>query len=332
MTQAQRDLKTAQDQLKTAVELYARLMGVPSGHVSGFELPEDIPSSVIKELGDRTSGQLRDKANVEVGEATRTTGFWSQLPDLNFSIAENDYIDPSSGAQTSPSDYTYGVALTIPVLFPFHEVAEASRAENQGIVSREQARLQLLQDNSTQQAGALDYSRSKDRFKQLHSRDLVLAETMKESAVEAYKRGRLQFSDLMLARQTYASLKTEDIQIRAEIVNAHLAGLQDIEVSEERSKADSPILPGLENTQTKSSSEADKNEAPTSMDKAPTVPTRHHRLGANKSSEDNGAQTQSEQVSSTPSVGPEESSKLPEAAEPSTTPTVGPGNGDTETK
>jgi hypothetical protein len=50
---------------------------------------------------------------------------------------------------------------------------------------------------------------------------------MRQAAVEAYKRGQLHFADLMLARQTYASLKTEDIQIRQEIVNAHLAGLRD---------------------------------------------------------------------------------------------------------
>jgi hypothetical protein len=50
----------------------------------------------------------------------------------------------------------------------------------------------------------------------------------------------------MLARQTYASLKTEDIQIRAEIVNAHLAGLKNIEEADEKPKTDNaaPVTTG----------------------------------------------------------------------------------------
>jgi len=233
LTQAQRDLRTAQDQMKTAVELFAKLMGIPLGQATDFELPEDVPPSIVEELGDWTSSQLRDKSSVEVGEANRATGFWSQVPDLNLSIAQNQWVNLPASPSGLQYDYTFGVAVTIPILFPFHETAEADRAENQGIVSREMARLQLIQDNSAQQAGVLDYRRSKARFTQLHSRDLILAETMMESAVAAYKRGTLQFSDLMLARQTYASLKTEDIQIRAEIVNAHLIGLKNIEASEE---------------------------------------------------------------------------------------------------
>jgi outer membrane protein TolC len=237
LTQAQRDLKTAQDQLETAVELYSKLMNIPSDQVQTFELPEDVPPSIITELGDRTSAQMRDKASVNVGEANRAMGFWSQIPDLNLSVSQNQWINLPASPSGLQYDYTFGVAITIPILFPFHEVAEASRAENQGIVNREMARLQLVQDDSAEKAGALDYERSLARYQQLHDKDLILAETMKESAVEAYKRGTLQFSDLMLARQTYASLKTEDIQIRAEIVNAHLTGLKNIAEADEKSAA-----------------------------------------------------------------------------------------------
>jgi len=280
LTQAQRDLRTAQDQLKTAVKLYARLMGISSNQVTGFELPEDVPSSIIKELGDRTSGQLRDKANVDVGEANRATGFWSQVPDVSFSLTESDWVPPGAGAPGLSTDYTFGVALTLPVLFPVHELAEAQRSENQGVVSREQARLQLIQDNSAQEAGALDYFRSRDRFKQLQTRDLVLAETMKESAVEAYKSGRLQFSDLILARQTYASLKNEDIQIRAEIVNAHLAGLRDIEEAAESPKSE-----------------------PSNLSAAGTNPSQTRPLGANHPAEDPKPPILAEPATPTPAEG-----------------------------
>jgi outer membrane protein TolC len=278
LAQAQRDLKTAQDQLETAVELYARLMGIPPGQVTGFELPEDVPSSIIKELGDRTSGQLRDKASMDVGEANRATGFWAQIPDPTFSISQDNYQDLAISPWGGKQDYNYMVSFTIPILFPFHEVAEAKRSENQGIISKDTARIQLIQDNSAQEAGALDYRRSRDRFKRLHSKDLILAEAMKESALAAYKRGQLAFSDLMLARQTYASLKIEDIQIRAEIVNSHLAGLRDIEGSEENDKTEFTSQPI-------------------------PAPTPHRLLGANNPLEDGKPQTENESVTPTPEVG-----------------------------
>lgn len=290
LTQAQRDLKTAQDQLATAVDLYAKLMKIPMGQVTGFELPEDVSPEIIQELGDRTSGQLRDKASVDVGEATRATGIWNQVPDPTFSLSKDYYAAPNfnDSPTGNPNDYNFMISFTLPILFPFHEVAEAQRSENQGIVSREQAKLQLLQDNSAQEAGALDYHRSRERFKQLHTKDLLLAETMRQAAVEAYKRGQLHFADLMLARQTYASLKTEDIQIRQEIVTAHLAGLRNLEESEKNEKS--------------GSSSSSTSDIPSTMTETPTlgpIPP-NHLLGANDSDEDPMPQAHGKAATPTP--------------------------------
>ena len=306
LTQAQRDLKTAQDQLTTAVELYARLMKIPSGQVTGFELPEDVSPDIIRELGGKTSGQLRDRANVDVGEATRATGFWNQFPDPTFSFTK-DYYDPNNAIAPyndsptqQPNDYNLTVSFTLPILFPFREVAEAQRSENQGIVAREQARLQLLQDNSAQEAGVLDYKRSKARFHQLHDRDLLLAETMRQAAVEAYKRGQLHFADLMLARQTYASLKTEDIQIRQEIVNAHLAGLRELGNSDEVSTTNESNLAPASSSPTPTSTPDHLSGSPDSAVAAPVVENDQKVLSGN------------------------------ETSIPLPTPTVGAGNGDGE--
>jgi outer membrane protein TolC len=275
LTAAQRDLKTAQDQLATAVELYARLMNISPTQVTGFELPEDVPASIIKELGTRTSGQLRDKANVDVGEANRATGFWGQIPDPTFTLMK-DFYDPNNAVQPyndsptgQPNDYNFTISFALPILFPFREGAEAQRSENQGIVSREQAKLQLIQDNSAQQAGVLDYKRSKARYKQLHDRDLLLAETMEQAAVAAYQRGQLHFSDLMLARQTYAGLKTEDIQIRQEIVSAHLAGL----VNDEEPEAASDIAPSSQSASERfpSKDAVESTASPSSNNDKPTA-------------------------------------------------------------
>jgi outer membrane protein TolC len=326
LTQAQRDLKTAQDQLTTAVELYARLMKIPSGQVTGFELPEDVPPSIIRELGDRTSGQLRDRASVDVGEATRATGFWNQFPDPTFSFTK-DYYDPNNAIAPyndsptqQPNDYNLTVSFTLPILFPVREVAEAQRSENQGIVAREQARLQLLQDNSAQEAGVLDYKRSMARFHQLHDRDLLLAETMRQAAVEAYKRGQLHFADLMLARQTYASLKTEDIQIRQEIVTAHLAGLRELGNPGEApvTGASSPAA------QPTPAAVADKVETPSNVAITPvTTPT--HLLGSPDGAGLSKPTTMDSQT---------KASNGSEPAKPQPTPTLVTGNGvgETETK
>ncbi len=227
LTAAQRDLKTAEDQLENAVELYSRLMGIPKDQVTGFVLPEDLPSSIIDELGHKTSAQLRDRYNEDVGEATRATGFWNQFPDPTFSVSKDYYPAPNYPDSPTglPNDYNFAISFTIPILFPFREMAEAQRSENQGTDAREMSRFNVVQDNLAQEAGAQDYLRSKSRFNQLHSRDLLLAQTMMEAALEAYKRGQFEFTALMLAHQTYAAVKTEDIQIRAEIVNARLTGL-----------------------------------------------------------------------------------------------------------
>ncbi len=283
MTAAQRDLKTAEDQLDTAVEVYARLMGIPPSQVTGFELPEDLSPSIVQELGNKTSAQLRDRAAVDVGEANRATGFWNQVPDPTFGISKDFYSILAASPTGASTDYNYFISITIPILFPLHEMAEAQRSENQGVVSREMSRFNLVQDNSAQEAGVKDYRRSKARYLQLHSRDLILAETMMEAAVAAYKRGQFEFTALMLAHQTYAAAKEEDIQIRAEIVNARLTGLVGDEEPVWGGKTDySSNLPNIDTYLSSASYGTSKSALPAPVEETPTaVATPPHFLGTN---------------------------------------------------
>jgi outer membrane protein TolC len=323
LTAAQRDLKTAEDQLDTAVELYARLMDIPPSQVMGFELPDDLPSSIIKELGNKTSAQLRDKANVDVGEANRATGFWSQFPDPTFSLSKDYYVQPAlnDSPTGNPNDYNFSISLTLPILFPIHEVTEAQRSENQGVVAREMSKFSLVNDNSAQEAGAMDYRRSKARYQQLHSRDLILAETMMQAAVAAYKKGQFEFTALMLAHQTYAAAKTEEIQIRAEIVNSRLAGLVGDEEPEVGGKTDySSNLPNTDTYLWETPKGVEKNVPSTPIAETPTpVPSPRHLLGANNPTENSNSSTMDETVTPTPAV---ESPNPPEAVEPGATPVV----------
>jgi outer membrane protein, heavy metal efflux system len=323
LTAAQRDLKTAENQLDTAVELYARLMHIPPSQVTGFELPDDLPSSIIKELGNKTSAQLRDKANVDVGEANRATGFWSQFPDPTFSLSKDYYLQPAlnDSPTGNVNDYNFSISFTLPILFPVREVAEAQRSENQGVVAREMSRFSLVNDNSAQEAGAMDYRRSKIRYKQLHSRDLILAETMMQAAVAAYKKGQFEFTALMLAHQTYAAAKTEEIQIRAEIVNARLAGLVGDEEPEMGGKTDySSNLPNTDTYLWDTPKGIEKNMPSTLTGKTPTpVPTPHHLLGTNNPVGNSDSSVTRETVMPTPEV---ESPNPPEVVEPGATPVV----------
>jgi outer membrane protein TolC len=351
LSAAQRDLKTAQDQLDTAVEVYARLMGIPPGQVTGFVLPEDLPSSIIKQLGNKTSAQLRDRASVDVGEANRATGFWNQVPDPTFGVSEDFYLAPGliDSPTGYPNDWNISVGITIPIFFPFREVAEAQRSENEGIVSREMSKFSLVQDNSAQEAGEKDYRRSKVRFNQLHSRDLILAETMMEAAVSAYRRGQFEFTALMLAHQTYAAAKEEDIQIRAEIVNARLAGLVGDEEPKAGGKTDySSNLPNNDTYLSVNGAKQNMYLAP--VENTPTpIPT--HRLGANNPPENSKSPALGESATPTPKA--EKSPNAAPAAKPEAMPatpedqkdsgittqviplptaTVGTGNSETETK
>ena len=283
LTAAQRDLKTAEDQLDTAVELYARLMGISPSQVTGFILPEDLPSSIVKELGNKTSAQLRDKYNVDVAEANRATGFWNQVPDPTFTVSK-DYYNPNTSFLDSPTgnpnDYNFTISFTLPILFPFREMAEAQRSENQATDSREMSKFSLVNDNNAQESAAMDYRRSKNRFNQLHSRDLILAETMMEAALEAYKRGQFEFTALMLAHQTYAAAKEEDIQIRAEIVNMRLAGLVGDDEPQVGGRTD--YSSNLPNTDTYLSVNGEEKElTPASMGKATSSEKIHYSNNSN---------------------------------------------------
>jgi outer membrane protein TolC len=308
LTQAERDLRTAQDQLKTAVQLYDKLLNITTDKVPDFDLPEDVPPSVIKELGaydNRNNSQLRDQASVNVAEANRSASWWNEVPDVTFTITPDWYTDVLASPTGYTTDWNFGISLTLPIFFPFEEAADAQRNESSNVIAKEQARLQLLQDNSAHDDAIRDYSRSKARFKQLQTRDLLLAKTMLDSALEAYKRGNLQFAVLMLARQTYASLKTEDIQIRSEIVNAHLLCLGDAPTQEELDKqmavTGSSGPASQEGSIPTSSAPSTVMTAPMTTEKATPTPVARHRLGA----KDIPLKTPVSQPVTTPTPAPE---------------------------
>ncbi|HTC19462.1 MAG TPA: hypothetical protein VK859_01345, partial [bacterium] len=157
--------------------------------------------------------------------------------------------------------------------------------------------------------------------KQLHSRDLILAETMMQAAVAAYKKGQFEFTALMLAHQTYAAAKTEEIQIRAEIVNARLAGLVGDEEPEAGGKTDySSNLPNTDTYLWETPKGVEKNMPSTPAGETPTpVPGPRHLLGANNPMENSNSAPMGETVTPTPAV---ESPNPPEAVEPGATPVV----------
>jgi outer membrane protein TolC len=194
-------------------------------------LPEDLDQSIINELGAETSDQSRAKAAMETAHATGSTNWWTQVPDLTFSVNRNHYIylpaSPSGKEWTS----SFGISFTIPLLFPFHETVEAKRTKSQAMIDQNTAELQKVSADSDQMDGAFEYRRSQARLKELRARDLPLAEALVDSTYSAYRAGKLGYAELVLSRKTLTDLRSQEIMLRTSIINAHLRCLTQCNVA-----------------------------------------------------------------------------------------------------
>ncbi|MGE5084881.1 MAG: TolC family protein [Bacillota bacterium] len=222
--QAQLDWRTAEDKVRSTCKKMARLMGEGEDFLQNkkFRVPDDIDKKIIDALGTQTSDQERAAASMEVTSATIATSHWSQLPDFNLSVTRNHYLYLPGSPSGKEWTTTYGVGVTIPLLFPFYEMAEAKRTQSQALIDNNNAQMQKIAADSDRQDAANEYHRNKKRLQELRHTDLSLAEALVESTNAAYRSGKLGYAELVLARKTLADLKNQDIQLRASIVMAHM--------------------------------------------------------------------------------------------------------------
>ena len=185
-------------------------------------LPDDLDPGIISELGPMTADQNRAVSAVDLSVATAFTSGWSQLPDLTFNFNRNHYTYLPGSPSGKEWTTTYGVSVTLPILFPFHETVEAKRTRSQALIDQNSAEIQKVSALSDRADGAKEYQRSMERLQELRSKDLALAEALVESTYSAYRAGKLGYAELVLSRKTLTEIRTQDIQLRSSIVNSHL--------------------------------------------------------------------------------------------------------------
>lgn len=205
-------------------------------------LPDDLDSTIISELGEWTADQSRADANIALARATANTAWWSQAPDLNFSLSRNQYIYLPGSPSGKEWTTTYGITIVLPIIFPFHESVEARRMKSQAQMDQNSAETQKIAADSDQLIAAKEYIRSRTRLKELRLKDLALAEALVESTYSAYRSGKLGYAELVLSRKTLSDIRNQDIQLRLSIINAHLRCLNHCEQADTKTQTDENIL------------------------------------------------------------------------------------------
>lgn len=235
--QAKLDLLTAWDKQTVLCNKLGSLLptardGHPLFTISKLPLPDDLDDRVISALGSLTSDQNRSVAAIDTAESNAHVAAWSQLPDLTLNFTRNHYIYLPGSPSGKEWATTYGLSVTLPLLFPFHETVEVDRAKSQAAIDRNVAEIQKIAADSDQVDGAKEYQRNKARLIELRAKDLALGEALVESTYSAYREGKLGYAELVLSRRTLTDLRTQDIQLRASIVNARLKCLTRCNTSE----------------------------------------------------------------------------------------------------
>ena len=223
LRQTQTDQRMSLDKVEVNCQKFSRLLHLENIATNEkLEIPEDLPKSVLNMLDEQTADQLRSSSAAALAEATIQTAFWSQLPDISLSMNKNHYIRTSASPSGEDWTTTFGIAITIPIFFPFYEHKEAQRTKSLALIDKDTAELQKQAAHIDEEDARRQYLRDKKRLQELRSRDLSLAETLVESTYSAYKSGKLGFAELMTSRKTLADLKNQELSLRISVISAHL--------------------------------------------------------------------------------------------------------------
>jgi outer membrane protein TolC len=233
--QAHLDLLTAEDResvLCKKLDKTLRTVGVDQsleGQV--IPLPDDLDSKLLAEIGGETADQARASSGMELADANSKTAWWSQLPDMVFGVSRNNYVYLPASPTGKEWTTSLSVSITVPILFPFHESVEASRAKSQAVLDHNAAEIQKVSADSDRVDGAQEYVRDQRRLKEVREKDLPLAQALVDSTYSAYQSGKLGYAELVLSRKTLSDIQNQDIQLRVSVINAHLRCLNQCEVA-----------------------------------------------------------------------------------------------------
>ncbi len=223
LRQLKADLEAQADHAAASERRLAQLLELPAGSDLTLELPDDLPPALAGELSGPTPDRLRAESAQDLAGAQRRTALWSQLPDFSVNAVRNHYLYPDSSSPNGKgATWTFGAVVTLPLLFPLWEGAEASRAKSQAVIDGSAARLSALAAESDANEAAREYARSRARLAQIRGQDLSLAEALMESTLSSYKTGKLGFAELVLARKTLSDIRAQEVQLRGTIIAARL--------------------------------------------------------------------------------------------------------------
>ena len=222
LRQLKADLITQSDHVIVADRRLKRLLELPPDADPALELQDDLPSSLAGELTGHGADLLRAEAALDVARAGRAISLWTQLPDLSVSAQRNRYYYLPGSPSGAERTWTYGASVTVPLLFPLWEGAEAARAKSQSVIDEAAARLSALAADSDADDAARQYARTRARLSEIRAKDLPLAEALMESTLAAYKSAKLGFAELVLARKTLSDMRAQEVQLRGAAVSARL--------------------------------------------------------------------------------------------------------------
>lgn len=219
--QMRADVETTRDHSVVACRKSAQLLGEPAEQLT-YELPRDLEQDLVNELGEETPDEARAVAALRLAKANRSAAWWSQLPDITFSATRNHYSYLPGSPSGKELTWTYGAAVTLPLLFFTHETVEGSRGASQAEIDRGTAEAQLIGARSDREDARREYRRDQTRLDELQRKDLPMAEALRESTLSAYRTGKLGFAEIVFARKTLADLQASVLQLRSALINAHL--------------------------------------------------------------------------------------------------------------
>ncbi len=218
--QTRRELVSARDAMDVSCKKLLALTGNSGSDVPTLSLPDDVDKEILSQLGSETPEEARINATINLADTNYSLAWWSQLPDFDLNYGRKETVDPT-GAGRRWSDI-YGISVTLPILFPFHESVEIRRTKSQAVLDKSEATLQKIQVESDRMDAARVFSRSGEYLNELRKTDLPLSQSLLESAYSAYRAGQIGYADMVLSRKTYIDLKLKEIELRTAIVTARL--------------------------------------------------------------------------------------------------------------
>jgi outer membrane protein TolC len=218
--QTRSDLRSATDKTDVACKKWHSLVGDDKSMPD--KIPGDLAGETIHLLGDASSDRTRGEAALKMANVADDLRWWSQAPDLTWSVSRNHYDFLPGSPSGKEYTYNYGVSVTIPIFFLFDESVEAKRARAQATFDKHNAEVAVLNAKSDEEDASREFRRDKTRLEELKEKDLALAEALVETTFAAYKTGKLGFAELLLSRKTLSDLRTQEVQLKVAAVQARL--------------------------------------------------------------------------------------------------------------